>query len=54
MHMHMHMYMYMHIYLNSKHMLLGGMWYVGMVLGVRWYGAGGTVGTVEGYGGGVR
>ena len=32
-------------------------WYRGTVLGVRWYGAGGTVGTVEGYsgyGGGVR
>ena len=44
-------------YLNSKHMLLGGMWYVGTVGVVQGYGAWGTVVRCRGYGGyggGVR
>ena len=49
-HAYIYIYMYMYIYiylsndLNSKHMLLGGMWYVGTVRVVQGYGAGGTVG----------
>ena len=44
-------------YLNSKHMLLGGMWYVGTVGVAQGYGAWGTVVRCRGYGGyggGVR
>ena len=51
---------YVITYLNPKHMLLGGMWYVGTVGMVQGYGAWGTVvrcrgyGGYGGYGGGVR